>query len=64
MESHPLLGYFSCKMHSFKGFKHVATSENMTPFEQFLTVSHEVKFEPGVKDRFPTIYILSLAIYL
>jgi hypothetical protein len=39
----------------------VATSEKVTPFEQFLPVSHEVKFGPGVKDRFLTIYILGLA---
>ena len=40
---------------------HVATSEKTTPFEQFLPISHEVKFESGVEDRFLSIYLLSLA---
>jgi len=40
---------------------YVATFEKKTPFTRSLPVCHEVKLEPGVKERFLTIYLLSLA---
>jgi hypothetical protein len=39
---------------------HLTTSEKTTLFAQFLLVSHEVRCETGVKDKFLTICPLSL----
>jgi hypothetical protein len=39
---------------------HLTTAEKTTPFAQFLSVSHEVRFETKVKDKLLTIYILRM----
>jgi ABC-type sulfate transport system substrate-binding protein len=38
----------------------LTTAEKTTLFAQFLSVSHEVKFETKVKDKFLTIYLLRM----
>jgi hypothetical protein len=39
---------------------HLTTAEKTTPFAQFLSVSHEIKFETKVKDKLLTIYPLRM----